>query len=134
MCIYTYRDIFLWTLSLSTNLKSLQHGGLFISILNHQKHPMNFILLGLFTLSVSMGGAMYIVQRVQMNPWASHFIYTSLITRATRVWWDFFFSKKKKCFYFENLIYKFFFFFWKMNLIYKLIKQFEKLQESSPIF
>ena len=44
-----------------------------------------------------------------------------------------FFQPKKKCFYFENLNYKFFF-FEKMNLIYKQIKQFEKLQESSPIF
>ena len=45
----------------------------------------------------------------------------------------FFFRKKKKImyFYFENLIYKCFFL---MNLIYKWIKQFEKLQESNPIF
>ena len=35
------------------------------------------------------------------------------------------------CFYFENLIYKCFFL---MNIIYKWIKQFEKLQESNPIF
>ena len=34
-------------------------------------------------------------------------------------------------FYFENLIYKCFFFL--MNLIYKWIKQFEKLQESNPM-
>ena len=45
-----------------------------------------------------------------------------------------FFSKKKTlCFYFENLIYKCFF-KKKISLIYKWIKQFEKLQESSPIF
>ena len=60
--------------------------------------------------------------------------YVGLVSsNALRVCGEVFFLVKKKCFYFENLIYKCFFFF-KMNLIYKWIKQFEKLQESSPIF